>query len=47
MLRLYKISKFIKSVLIAEDDGAASSPFSWLWLKGVSLAIEKKILLWM
>jgi hypothetical protein len=36
---------FIKSVLIAEEEGAASSPFSWAWLKIVSVAKEKNILL--
>lgn len=46
MFKLYNIYKFIKSVFIADDDGAAYQPFYWLWLNGVSLAIEKNILLY-
>lgn len=32
ILRLYKTFKFIKSEFIAEEDGAAYSPFSCAWL---------------
>jgi hypothetical protein len=45
MWRSYKTFIFIRSVLIAEVEGAAYSPFSWEWSYVVSAACEKKILL--